>query len=387
MAEQVLGLFDGRLTERQLQSNRTNLLEGVTDACTRNLQMLALLKDKGSILFGQGGFGMFWKVMYKHHKVVGSNGERARSWGQTNQFRTARLDYRGYEATNTISRKELKQNRGESAVIKIFDDFEKNLIASMEQGLGPEFYGDGDNPANPDAWHGLLSLIRQNGKTIEAATNTKRSRNDADRVIYAEGSYAGLDCELASYGGSQAQTNVSWPEGTANSEYDFWTPLMLQWDGTGFGVGTNATNGNKLVDALQYGLIHSQRNTNLNGAISNFWTDRSSFFALKQHATSLQTIEVTTGGDLYRLGFKNTIEIDGVTCSFENAIPTGYGFGVNIEDVELRCLDDQLFEIDGPDWDVDLQIWKTAVQTNSNLVYRSPRNFLALVPKASVVAA
>jgi len=383
MAEQVLGLFDGRLTERQLQSNRTKLLDGITDACTRNLQMMALLKSQGNILYGQDGFGMFWKVKYKLHQVVGSNGERARSYRQINQFKTARLDYRGYEANDTISRKELKQNRGDSAIIKIFDNFEKNLIDSMEQGLGPQFYVDGDNPANPDSWHGLLSMVRHNGETIEAANNTARARNDADRVIAPEGTYAGLDCGLGTYGGSQTETNVTWPEGTANTEYDFWSPLMLQWDGTGF---TGATDGAKLVDALQYGLIHAQRNTNKNGSISNFWTDRTNFYKLKQHATSLQTIEVTTGGELYKLGFKNTIEVDGVTCSFENAIPNGYGFGLNMADMELHCLDDDMFEIDGPEWDMDLQIWKTAVQTNSNLLYKSPRNVLFLVPKAAVTA-
>lgn len=383
MAEQVLGLFDGRLTERQLQSNRTNILEGTTDACMRNLQMLALLKQQGNILYGQGGFGMFWKVKYKLHRIIGSNGERARQYNQVNQHKTAKLDYRGYEVNDTISRKELKQNRGDSAIIKIFDDFEKNLITSMEQGLGPQFYGDGDLASNPDSWHGLLSMVRHNGQTIQASNNTARSRNDADKVVAPAGTYAGLECGLGEYGGSQTETTVSWPEGTANTEYDFWSPLMLQWDGTGF---TGSTNGAKLVDALQYGLIHAQRNTNKNGAISNFWTDRTSFFELKRHATSLQTIEVTTGGDLYKLGFKNTIEVDGVTCSFENAIPAGYGFGLNMAEMELRCLDDDLFEIDGPEWDMDLQLWKTAVQTNSNLVFRSPRNNLFLVPKAAITA-
>jgi len=164
MPEQVLGLFDGRLTERQLQSNRTNILEGITDACTRNLQMMALLQQSGNILYGQGGFGMFWKIKHKLHRLIGSNGERARNYNQVNQYKTARLDYRGYEVNDTISRKELKQNRGDSAVIKIFDDFEQNLITSMEQGLGPQFYGDGDNVANPDSWHGLLSMVRQTGK-------------------------------------------------------------------------------------------------------------------------------------------------------------------------------------------------------------------------------
>jgi len=387
MPEQVLGLFDGRLTERQLQSNRTNILEGITDACTRNLQMMALLQQSGNILYGQGGFGMFWKIKHKLHRLIGSNGERARNYNQVNQYKTARLDYRGYEVNDTISRKELKQNRGDSAVIKIFDDFEQNLITSMEQGLGPQFYGDGDNVANPDSWHGLLSMVRHNGETINAATNTARARNDADKVVSPTGTYAGLECGLGEYGGAQNETNVTWPEGTAGTEYDFWSPLMLQWDGTGFGTSASPTDGEKLVDALQYGLIHAQRNTNKNGAISNFWTDRTSFFSLKRHATSLQTIEVTTGGDLYKLGFKNTIEVDGVTCSFENAIPVGYGFGMNMADMELRCLDDQMFEIDGPEWDMDLQLWKTAVQTNSNLVFRSPRNCLFLLPASAIVAA
>lgn len=158
---------------------------------------------------------------------------------------------------------------------------------------------------------------------------------------------------------------------------------MLQWDKSGF---TGTTDGEKLKNAMRFGITHAMRNVDRNGPITNVWTDRSNYIALKDFYEGKQTLEVTAGTQLYELGFRNVIVFDGVEVSFENAVPTGFAYGVNMDTIELRCLDDELFAMDGPTYDMDLKLFKAAVETNSNMLCRSPRNMFFLAPGAAVTA-
>lgn len=375
--------FDFNLTARKLETTLPMILPEVQDNCTRNYQMLALISQRGNVRFNDGGLGINWKVKHRNHKVQGTNGESPRNWTQMNPYRTARLDWRGYEVTDTISGREVKQNKGEAAIINIFEEFENNLKKSIEQELGPQFYNDGYDASHPNYWHGFLSMFRQNGQTLNGDGSGARAKNAADKVVYAEGNFAELDTELGAYSGNQHDTSVPWPQGTADAHYDFWTPLILQWDGSTAFAGD--TNGEKLKNAIRYGVTHSQRNVDRTGPLTHFWLDRTNYIAFKDFYETKQTIEVTSGTELYSLGFKNVILFDGVEVSFENAVPSGFGFGVNMDQMEIRCLDDMLFSMDGPEWDIDLKLFKAAVSTESNLLCRSPRNTVILAPAAKVV--
>jgi hypothetical protein len=375
--------FDFHLTARKMQTTLPMILPEVQEACTRRYQMLALLMSRGLVKFNDFGLGINWKIKFRNHKLQGSNGENPRQYSQINQYQTAYLDWRGYEVTDVISKNEIRRNKGEAALIRVFDEFESNLRKSIENEMGPQFYNDGYDESHPDYWHGLMSLFRQNGQTL-GPSNTPRARNDADKVIVPAGHYGQLSVELGHYGGAQHDPTVNWPDGTADTQLDFWSPLMLQWDAAGF---TGTSNGEKFKNALRFGLTHAQRNSDSKGAITQAWTDRTNMIDLKEHYEGKQTIEVTAGTELYKLGFKDVIVFDGVEISTENAMPKGFGIGVNIENVEIRCLDAQLFEMDGPEYDMDLKVFKAAVESNSNMLFRSPRNMMFLAPKSAVVAA
>ncbi len=377
--------FDFNVTARKLQTTLPQILSEVQENCMRNYQMLALIQSRGNISFGNHGLGLNWKVKYRNHRVQGSNGENPRNFSQQNLYQTARLDWRGYEVTDTISKREIQQNRGEAAIINVMEEFETNLKKSIEQELGPQFYNDGYDSAYPNYWHGLNSMYRQAGQTfhINGGVMTARSRNDADKVIVPAGSYAELSCVLGAFSGTQHDPSVIWPEGTADAHYDFWSPLMLQWDKAGF---TGTTDGEKLKNAMRFGITHAMRNVDRTGPITNVWTDRSNYIALKDFYEGKQTLEVTAGTQLYELGFRNVIVFDGVEVSFENAVPTGFAYGMNMDSVEIRCLDDELFAMDGPTYDMDLKLMKAAVETNSNMLCRSPRNTFFLAPASAVTA-
>ena len=367
--------FDQLSWARSLQTTMPDIIRDVEDASKRNFQVMALLDAAGRITTNHGGEGIQWPAKYKNHKAYGATGENTRNFTPTNLWKQGTLDYRGYEVTDSIKRREMEKNKGDAAVIKVIDQFSQRLTDSLLQELGPQFYTDGEAAGNEHFWHGFLTMAQSNGQTINLADGTVRAKDQGDKVIHAEGKYANLMFQLGQYGGEQKTDGVPWPEGLADAQFDFWTPLQVMIDSTAFGDGTNP--GRDLELALRYGITHAQRNSSIEGQMTNVWLDRGLFIDLKNYNDDRQTIEVTQTGDasLIRLGFRNVLIFDGLEVSWEVACPIGHGFGINLQCLELLALTADLFEVEGPEYDIHTQSFNAVVSTLSNLKYKSPRNF------------
>jgi hypothetical protein len=50
------------------------------------------------------------------------------------------------------------------------------------------------------------------------------------------------------------------------------------------------------------------------------------------------------------------------------------GYGINFNNIELRCMYDSIMKTEGPEYDMDSQGYKAVVKTLSNLKFNSPRN-------------
>ena len=371
--------FDRFAWARSLHTTMPKLLREVEDAAKRNFQIMALLESAGRISLDHGGEGIEWEIKYKFHKAEGATGENTRNFTPTNLWKQAALDWRGYEVTDSIKRREMEKNKGEAAIIKVVDGFGERLRESLIEELGPQFYVDGEDAENERFWHGFQTLAQTNGQTINIDGSGARAANAADKVFAPSGSYADLTMDLGTYGGSQPTTSP-WPEDIADSQYDFWSPLQVVQDSSAW---TGSTDGEKFEKALRYGITHGQRNSSLMGQMTNVWMDRGLFIDLKDHNDGRQTIEVKMGTSLLELGFRNVMMFDGVELSWEAACPVGYGFGINIQGLELLGLTSNLFEDEGgPEYDLHTQSLNAVVSTLSNLKYKSPRNFCVWKPVA-----
>jgi hypothetical protein len=222
------------------------LIREVEDAAKKNYAILALLEANGRISTGHGGEGIQWPVKYKRHSATAATGENSRNFSPASLFKTAGLDWRGYEVVDSIKRREMEKNSGEAAIIKLLDGFAERLKSSLIEELGPQFYVDGEDPENERFWHGFKTLSRTNGQTVNISGAGARSTNPADKVAVPSGSYASLSCVLGNYGGAQ-ESGVPYPEGIQDPEYDFWSPLIVQRDSDAFdNASSNASNGEKL---------------------------------------------------------------------------------------------------------------------------------------------
>lgn len=369
--------FDRFAWARSLQTTMPKLIREVEDAAKKNFQILALLESAGRISLGHGGEGIEWPVKYKHHTAEGATGENTRNFTPTNLWKQAALDWRGYEVTDSIKRREMEKNKGEAAIIKVVDGFASRLRESLMHELGPQFYGNGDATGNERFWHGFTTLSKTDGDTINIAGTGARTADQDDKVFAPSGSYADLIMDLGNYGGEQ-NSDVPWPEAIQSSEYDFWSPTVVVKDSNAW---TGTTTGQTLEKAYRYGLTHAERNSTQEAQITNAWIDRSDFIELKNTNDDRQTIEVTAGASLLSLGFRNVMIFDGIEISYEAAIPPGYGFGMSLQCLELMGLTSNLFEDEGgPEYDLGTQSLNAVVSTLSNLKYKSPRNFCVWKP-------
>ena len=376
--------YDRFQWSRSLSTTMPKLIREVENAAKNNYAILALLEAQGRISTGHGGEGIQWPVKYKRHSAQAATGENARNFTPASLFKTAGLDYRGYEVTDSIKRREMEKNKGEAAIIKLLDGFAQRLQASLIEELGPQFYVDGEE--NDRMWHGFKTLARTNGQTINIDGSGVRTKNAADKVAAPSGSYANLSCVLGYYGGAQ-ESGVAYPAGQQDPEYDYWSPLIVQRDSSGFdNAAGNAGDGEKLEKAIRFGLTHAQRNSTLDGQITNVFMDRDLFIDLKDFEGGRQTIETKIApGSVVELGFLNSFKFDGVDLLYENAVPSGYAFGVNMSAMELMALTDELFTDEGgPQYDLATQSLNAVVSTLSNIKYKSPRNFVVWKPNSEI---
>jgi len=330
--------------ERTVTTTLPQHLRDVEKAVLRNYQIGALIQSQGRVLYNQAGEGLDWEVQYKLHKMSGDLGEGPRQIQRTPQWKKAKLDYRGYNVTDAMSRREFLSNRGDVAIVKIYDGMIDRLKESLSQLTGPQYYVDGYAVGNETNWHGLLSMFGYSGSvdvTAGATLNTQRAANAADRLAWANGAYAGITQSLGAYTGSNSGTD-QWPNGTADAQYDFWTPLIVNYNSTAFTPATHTWNVQG-VEVLRYALTHSSRNAGQDKQVTNVLMSRDMWLPFLAVYEAIQRIPVSQDLPLRNLGFKDVIMFDGREVSSEIACPVGNAFGINPSNIELRCMTDQLF--------------------------------------------
>lgn len=347
----------------------------VEESMLRNYQLGALLEAAGQVNYNNSGRGFDWPVQYRLHAVEGNTGETARNFARVNLWKTANLEFRGYQVTDSMFHKEMLENRGPDGIVKVFGKMVSRLETSIKQGFGTQYYIDGNATNNEQAWHGLESMFGIDG-TVNITDGSQRTANAADKVGYPSDTYAGLSTILGNYGGDQ-ESGVVWPDGIADSEYDFWSPIVVNYTSSAFG-GASDTWAAQGDEAMRYGIIHSQRNTSKNGQITNVQLGRDLYIDFLNLIDDKERIMISSEHSLRALGFKNTVNFDGIEVSWEAGVPNAVGYGMNYSCIELKSMEDSLLRSEGPEYDIHSQSYNAVVSTLSNLKFDSPRNFFKL---------
>lgn len=374
--------YDYVLFDRLASTTIAEHMTEVEEAHLKNYAFPAQLAAGGRVVYNCSGRGFDWPVQYRRHAAKSTTGANVRTFQPVNLHKTAYLPWRGYEVTDSISRIEVLENRGQQAIVNLLDGFMDRLKKSLDQELARQYFVNGTTYTT--SWHGLETIFGNNGTvdvTQTAPSTARRSKNAADIAGYPSATYAGLSTELANYSGNQY--DGIWPEGDADPQLDFWSPLILFGDSTNAVFGGSAdTWVGQADEIIGFAVTHTSRLGGVDAQPTTCLLDRSLFNGLKTRMRGKETIFVSRAEkdvSLVALGFTNTIVVDGVECTFDSSLPVNTGYMYSYRNIELRCLEGQLLMPEGLEYDIDTQSHKAVVSTMANLKFASPRNFVKLV--------
>jgi hypothetical protein len=254
------------------------------------------------------------------------------TFARTNKWKTAVLPWRGYTVQDSMTKVEYLQNRSTEAIVKLYDNVMKILKSDIDDQFGDETYVDGNASGNSKRIHGLESCLAESTTTNAA-------------VAAASDTYAGLSTLLGNYGGSWTGT---WPNGTGDAHYDFWTPILANTDSTddtAFPTTTQtfAAQGDEVV---RWAIIQCQKNKSKRGMLDLILFDRTFYMNFLELIDTKERFLSRPGrneGSLAKLGFTDSVNFDGVDITHEYGVAASTGYGLNVDEMELRSMQSQLF--------------------------------------------
>jgi hypothetical protein len=365
---------------RAIGTTITNYLRTEEIAVLRKFRVFAALEGSGNVLTNQSGRGFSWEVRFRNQPVSSNNGETPRSFARHNLWKTAKLDYRGYQVNDMLLRREMLENRGQQALIDVAGKMASRLQESMEQHLSREVYVDGEAPGNEHRFCGLETMFATDGSVNVDTGEREATPRAADPFMWPKDTYAGLSTELGAEAGSQLETG-SWPNVACDPEYDYYSPVVVNYTSSFF-KGASPTWKDQCVEAVREGLHQAKRNDTKESAIDLVLLDRRMYIDYMNRLDSKERAIVTKTNGLKSYGFGDVFEQDGCEISTEYAVPTGCGYGLSISNMYLHCMEGSLITAEGPYYSESQQAYRYIASVLANLRFVSPRNFFKLVAGA-----
>ena len=371
---------------RVIQTTISEFLLGAENNTIRNRKFLALCKAKGRITFNHSGTDLNWGIRYKQRAIAGYADGDSIQFARSDNHKRASLPWRGYTMNDMVTKKEKLMNRGKPALIKYVSELVESMMEDFTDRFHGQLYNDGNAAGNSKFMHGFDSF---------ASTYVK---NPGGFVALPNNTYGTLSTALGTYGGSWTGT---WPTGAGDTEYDFWSPILVDYSNSGW-PQTTQTWDNTCHDAIRYGLIKGKRNDSLKGMVDVVMLDQELYrkwlaiLDLKER----MMVNPGSGSDtgqgkaarptLRNLGFGDVQNFEGAEVTWEFNVPVAsvagtvaatdlQGYGFNFDELELCSLQDRLFVSEGPYYDESTLSDRFAIHMFGNMKF-NPRYFVKWVP-------
>jgi hypothetical protein len=292
----------------------------------------------------------------------------------------ARLSPRGYINGESMREMDVDHFASEMALINRWKDSGKLLIEGLRNKVGEDLYIDGSATGNSLNFEGLETLF---------AIDTDPTTIVTDLVGCPSDTYAGLSTDLAQDGtwstdlgdGAGISPNDAlgsdWPEGKGDPEYDYWSPLLVNWSSTSWGTATNTWEAN-CERALSRTNQWLQVVKGFTGSPDTCIMSGPLLTGLKNSLKADRQYMVSGARGPGDFGLPETIPFEGMDCWTEYGVPASTAYMYRTEDVELYITKDQLFTVKGPFYDENTLMYKMLVICWGNFKFKSPRRFAKL---------
>lgn len=362
---------------RVVSTTITDYMKGVETRLMANQKLLAGLKKAGNITYNQAGTAFDWAVEYREAPLETTTGEDQIVPARQDRYKRPSLTMKGVRVHDMMTiREQLMNGGGRSQLINYYKEMSEVLGRNIERQFGLELYVDDSASGNSDRLTGIESMMGTNG-TVTITTGAQRSANAADVAGYPSDTYAGINTGLGYYGGSwgtQSAIESTWPAGSGQLSYDFFSPTIVCFNSTAFN-GSADTFFAQGQEATRYGIIHMQRYDTNSKAMKFITFDRDLYRQLVQQNDNKERFIVNDENTLRAMGFKDTLMLDGVECTWEFGVPAGVGYGFNMENMEIRSYQDRLFKVTGPKLQDLNNSWYTFITFYGNVKFTTPKHF------------
>jgi hypothetical protein len=326
-----------------INSTLRDYIKGSEDQTIRKKWFLNELRKRGRLLFNQVGTGPDWALDAFEAQVQVLNDGDTVSYAPLDRARRANLPWGGLVATESLSRKRMLMNRSKAQLINLAADIGPKLKKAMENKMGLELYLDGNATGNEGRMHGLESFLAE--RTTPGA---------ADRIAEPSDTYGGLSTALANQGGTwssslgvgnypNATLAKDWPDGQGDTQYDFFSPKLINYKSTGWNTGATTFSENAEL-AISQGLIWC--NTVSGGSPDIVLITGKMFNDYQAKMRARLRINTAPGPNGDDMGFKQTAHQDGTTITYEYGVPADTGYGLNFDEMDFRTLQDTLFSVE-----------------------------------------
>lgn len=318
----------------QLHANATinKFIRKVTVAIARRQPFLGMLMAKKRVTYGATGKNQDKPVRIKRSAMLAFDEGDSLTFTRQEKHRRLVLPMRAYIVQKAIYKGDKLMNGGQEAIV----DLKANAVSECMDDIKDQFAGklfqiDGNATGYEKQIHGLPSLC---GATDDGSSNIVG--------LNAE-TYGGLSLARGAFGGSWTGT---WPNGYGDPQYDAISPLIVDYSASlaaASGGWSNSTKTwpNTCVEAIRFANIMVGRNDEQLDAV---FLAKNLYLQLLTAAASSERLVINRNQDaaMTALGFKN-INIDGVDIMTDYGIPSGKGYGVNWDSLELFSYQKQLF--------------------------------------------
>lgn len=355
-----------------LNSTTNKYIKKRVMAISRKRVLFGAITSRGRVTNGMSGDLVNQKVRYKRLPMQTFTDGDTLTFVRTNKHKTAKWGMRMYTVQESITEPIKLMNKGKEAVFSLW----QNAINDATDDIKDQFCErliqiDGYATGYTDQVLGLESMF--------GASNNASSLFGTNSDTYGE-----LSTTRGNYGGTWTGT---WPDqnaGTCDPHFDFWSPLVVNYTSTlaaSSGGWTSATKtwDNTCVQAVSQAIINTQRNGD---DLDFLLLAKGLYFKLLERARESERLMVTRNQDsgMTKLGFKG-INIDGVDIFWEPAVPTGVGYGLCMDQLELMSWQDQLFK-SATDFNLESLSDRVVIKFAGNLRAMSPRCFCKLAALA-----
>ncbi len=329
-------------------STKPDYMKGASDLTIRNRLLLAMLKKRGRYEMNQSGDKCIWQLEYSQPPVEAYADGGVIDFSNHDAFRQVVIDWRGYQTRDSLTMKQRAMNKGENALINLFQTKANRLNKSLSNKFAGELYRDGSAAGRESAIHGLETFLA-------AGSCTSSDRIAAPNDTYGE---TALSTVPGNQGGAwtaagtapNASLATDWPDGSGDSEYDFNSPKLVNWSANSWGTSSTSWEDNcwRVIGQTITWLTITGGNE---GTPDIFTLAGNLFQGYKNHEETIRRINVPHK-EAADLGFtSNVLNQDGVAIHADFDCPVNTGYGLVLNTITVSSLMPDLFWMEGPDID------------------------------------